>query len=81
MRPRPGPWGSPGAAVPGREAGGRAGGGGSDKGPGAGRRGQSGAASASAAAMGMLSLPGFLSCGKKKVRRPRGVAGRGHPGR
>lgn len=54
-----------------RQGGGGRAGGGSDKGPGAGRRGQSGAVPA-AVAMGMLNLPGFLSCGKKKVRRPGG---------
>lgn len=37
----------------------------SHKGPGGGGRAERAAA---AALMGMLSLPGFLSCGKKKVR-------------
>lgn len=62
----PGPWGSPGAAVPGRAMRGEAA---ADpiKDWAGGRRGKSGAAAASE--MGMLNLPGFLSCGKKKVRR------------
>lgn len=60
----PGPRGSPEAAVPGRGAGG-----GREAAPIKGREpGGAGRAerSAAAAAMGMLNLPGFLSCGKKK---------------
>lgn len=49
--------------------------------PAARHSGAAAAAAAAAAAMGMLSLPAFLSCGKKKVRRAGGTrAGRGSPG-
>lgn len=60
----PGAWGSPGAAVPGRGAGG-----GREAAPikGTQRAARQSGAAPAAVAMGMLSLPGFLSCGKKKV--------------